>query len=87
MSHTGFQRVIKNRTHIGLKILCAANMLRSPKVYQILTYEILRVGTHSITLSSLLSSLILKIFFYKLHYILLFILSLCPWYTQQPRTL
>jgi hypothetical protein len=69
---------------IRLKIQCAANMLRSPNAYQILTYEILRIGTHLITLSSLLS--LLKIFFYKLHYILLFVLPLCAWYAQQPRT-
>ncbi len=51
---------------------------------QILTYEILSVGTHSIHLCSLKSSLI---FIYKVNYIYLFFFFLHAWYAQWPRTL
>ncbi len=54
------------------------------KVYQILMYKIIHVGTHSKHICSLLSSLI---FSYKSHYIYLFFYFLCTWYAQWYRTL
>ncbi len=54
------------------------------KVYQILMYWILHIGTHSMHSCSLLSSLI---FIIKIYYVYFFFFLLCAWYAQRPMTL
>jgi hypothetical protein len=53
------------------------------KINQILTCEILRVGTYSIHICSLKS---LLFFIIKIYYIYFFFFLLCAWYAQQPMT-
>ncbi len=56
------------------------------KVYQILTYKILHVGTNLIHNCSLKSSLIFIIRILHLFFFFFFFFFLCAWYTQRPTT-
>ncbi len=69
---------------VGIKIQFNAELLKSYKVYQILTYKIVRVVTHLIHILSLRNSLI---FIIQIYYIYFIFYLLCAWYVQQPTTL